>query len=197
MAIVRKYVAIIIVVLILPTVGHAKVDTHAVSATVCEMLAQSTTMGGDKAKLHEAIALLNTTLAEEPENRFLLNLRSQVYGTMGDLQSSREDVRTLVALRPDLSVYLFAKCLLDEALGEPKAACMQCYNKVNELAAAELGEKKEQDIGYIIGLLMAENPLGTELAEKYIKMPTDAPMNTELRAMLRNFKREDLVPKVD
>lgn len=148
----------------------------------------------DPDKISDVISVLSEEIERQPDNRDLIRLRVKIYTSIGHLDEAYKDVIDLISLKPNVSMYQYWKCTFEEAFGNSKSSCIQCYEKASELVAKELGDKKENDFGYICVLLLAENPQGEKLAEKFLQKLTNSTMDQHLREMLENFDRKKFLP---
>ena len=149
----------------------------------------------DKKEIMKAILLLSEDLRDNPKNVSSLTFRMQLYSSIGELRKSYEDIKSLIKINPDSSMYMYLKCTFEEAFNIPIQDCIKCYEKVINLISAELGDKKESDIGYIIVLLLAEKQLGRELAEDYIITLTNSTIDKFNKDLLLNFDRKKFLPQ--
>lgn len=149
----------------------------------------------DKKEIMKAISVLSENLRNNPKNVSSLTFRMQLYSSIGELRKSYEDIKSLIKIKPDSSMYMYLKCTFEESFNMPKEDCIKCYEKVINLISAELGDKKENDIGYIIVLLLAEKQLGRELAENYIVTLTNSTIDKFNKDLLLNFDRKKFLPQ--
>lgn len=150
--------------------------------------------GNEIENIGKAIKILSDGISKNPYYRNALRLRVQLYTEIGELNNAYSDVKKLVSIKPDVSIYKYLECIFREGLGESPNVMSQCYNKSSELVAAETGDKKESDFGYICLLLLAKNPQGKMLAENFLKTLTNSTTDQYLRETLENFDRKKFLP---
>jgi hypothetical protein len=150
--------------------------------------------GNDPDKIQDVISVISDEIEKDPDNRDLLRLRVKIYTSTGKLHEAYKDILCLVSLKPEVSMYQYWKCIFEESFENLNKSCLQCYEKAYELAAVELGDKKDNDFGYICLLLLAENPRGQILAEKFMQTLTNSTEDQHLREMLENFDRKKFLP---
>jgi tetratricopeptide (TPR) repeat protein len=150
--------------------------------------------GSETKNIDKAIEILSDGLSKNPCDRNLLRLRVQLYTERGNLENAYSDVKKLVQMKPESSMYKYWECTINEAINRSMNVDTQCYEKVSELAAAELGNKKNTDFGYICALLLAENPRGIVLSKNLLQKLTRSKFYTYIRETLENFDREKFLP---
>lgn len=143
----------------------------------------------------KAIKILSEGLLEDPLEINLLRFRAQLNTSLGEFNKAYQDVKLITRLRPEASIYKFWECTFMEKFNGPTIATIDCYKITSELAAAELGDKKETDFGYIYTLLLAENPQGQVLADSFLKTLTNSTIDQFYRELLDNFDRNNSLPK--
>lgn len=148
----------------------------------------------DPDKISDVISVLSEEIERQPDNRDLIRLRVKIYTSVGNLEEAYKDVIYLASLKPNVSMYQYWRCTFEEVFKNATRSCFQCYEKASELVAKELGDKKENDFGYICILLLAENPQGKILADKFLQKLTNSTMDQHLRETLENFDRKKFLP---
>ena len=148
----------------------------------------------DPDKIQKVLYVLSEEIAKQPDSRDLLRLRVKIYTSIGDINAAYSDVTKLVSLKPNVSSYNYWKCIYEESLGFPQDSCIQCYEKVLKLIAEELGDNKEKDLGYIIVLLMAQNPEGKQLADNFVTTLSNSTFDLYTKNELQNFDRNKFLP---
>lgn len=148
----------------------------------------------DPDKIQKVLYVLSEEIAKQPHSRYLLRLRVKVYTSIGDINAAYNDVMNLVSLKPNASSYNYWKCIYEESLGFPQDSCIQCYEKVLKLIAEELGDNKEKNLGYIIALLMAQNPEGKKLADNFITTLSNSTFDLYTKNELQKFDRNKFLP---
>lgn len=186
-----KALHVLMFVLLSTSLSFAKIDTSVVTDEIETLMYLPHDINEET--VNKAILILTNYLKEEPNNIILLRYRAEAYNRNNKLEKSREDVKKIVSLRPDSITYLYWKCTLDEIIGDPKSEYMQCYNKVVDLSAKELGSKKNTTFGYIWALLMAERPEAKTLVENFIKTLSNSEMDILMKDLLLNFKRDKVL----
>lgn len=142
----------------------------------------------------EVLYVISDGLRKNQDSIELLQLRFNIYTSIRDLNNAYNDIIRLVKLRPNSSSYNFWMCVTKEALGYSMNSCIKCYEKVTNLSAEELGDKKDSDYGYICALLLSENPQGKVLAEKLLQKLSDSEVDQYIRDTLENFDRKKFLP---
>lgn len=181
---------IILIISILITISSALADQESFYKIYKLLISAD----NDPDKISNVISVLSREIERQPDNRDLLRLRVKIYTSIGHLDEAYKDVLYLVSIKPNVSMYQYWKCTFEEALGNSTSSCIQCYKKASELVAIELGDDKENDFGYICVLLLAENPQGKKLAEKYLRKLTNSTTDQRLRETLENFDRKRFLP---
>lgn len=184
----RTNVVCILIVLISCTVSFANNEAFFRAHKIVS------SASNNESEIMKAISILSEGLQKYPENISSLTFRAQLYSSIGQFQKAYEDIQNLIKIKPKSSMYMFQKCIFEEAFNLPKENCIECYEKVIDLISAELGEKKEFDIGYICVLLLAEKQHGRELAKKYIKTLTNSTVDNFNKDLLLNFDRKKFLP---
>lgn len=110
------------------------------------------------------------------------------------MNNAYSDVKKIISIKPNVSIYKYLECIFREALGESPNLMSQCYNKASELVAAEIGDKKESYFGYICLPLLAENARGKVLAENFLQTLTNSTTDQYLRETSENFDRKKYLP---
>lgn len=152
-------------------------------------------IGDKKENTTKAIEILSKGLLEDPLEIDLLIFRAQLNTSLGEFNKAYQDVKLVTRLRPKASSYKFWECTFVEKFNGTTNSTIDCYKKTSELVAAELGDKKDIDFGYIYTLLLAENPQGKVLAEKLLKTLTNSTTDEFYRELLENFDRKNSLPK--
>jgi hypothetical protein len=152
-------------------------------------------IGDKKENTIKAIEILSKGLSEDPLEINLLIFRAQLNTSLGEFNKAYQDVKLVTHLRPKASSYKFWECTFVEKFNGTTNATIDCYKKTSELVAAELGDKKDSDFGYIYTLLLAENPQGKVLAENLLKTLTNSTTDKFYRELLENFDRKNSLPK--
>lgn len=143
----------------------------------------------------KAIEILSQGLLKNPLKIDLLIFRAQLNTSLGEFNKAYQDVKLVTRLKPKASSYKFWECTFVEKFNGTTNSTIDCYKKTSELVAAELGDKKDSDFGYIYTLLLAENPQGKVLAENLLKTLTNSPTDEFYRELLENFDRKNSLPK--
>ena len=150
--------------------------------------------GSETKNIGKAIEILSDGLSKNPCDSNLLRLRAQLYTERGNLENAYSDVKKLMQMKPESSMYKYWECIINEEINSPMNVDTQCYEKVSELAAAELGNKKNTDFGYICALLLAENPQGIVLSRNLLQKLTNSTADIYIRETLENFDRKKFLP---
>ncbi len=143
----------------------------------------------------KAIEILSAGLLDDPFSITLLTFRAQLNTTLGEFDKAYQDIKIITRLKPKASSYKFWECTFIEKFNGATNSTIECYKKTAELVAAELGDKKETDLGYIYVLLMAENPQGQILADRFLETLTNSTEDQFYRELLENFDRRNSLPK--
>lgn len=181
---------IILIIFIFITISSAQADQESFYKIYKLLISADK----DPDKISDVISVLSEEIERQPDNRDLLRLRVKIYTSTGHLDEAYKDVLYLISLKPNVSMYQYWKCTFEEALGNSLNSCIQCYERASDLVAIELGDNKENDFGYICVLLLAENPQGKRLAEKFLRKLTNSTMDRHLRETLENFDRKKFLP---
>jgi len=181
---------IILIISIFITISSAQADQESFYKIYKLLISAD----NDPDKISDVISVLSEEIERQPDNRDLLRLRVKIYTSTGNLDEAYKDVLYLISLKPNVSMYQYWKCTFEEALGNSISSCIQCYERASNLVAIELGDNKENDFGYICVLLLAENPQGKKLAEKFLRKLTNSTMDRHLRETLENFDRKKFLP---
>lgn len=181
---------IILIIFIFITISSAQADQESFYKIYKLLISAD----NDPDKISDVISVLSDEIERQPDNRDLLRLRVKIYTSTGHLDEAYKDVLYLISLKPNVSMYQYWKCTFEEALGNSISSCIQCYERASDLVAIELGDNKENDFGYICVLLLAENPQGKKLAEKFLRKLTNSTMDRHLRETLENFDRKKFLP---
>ena len=178
---------IIFLLLLTPTYASDEIFIKAHNAFI--------SIGDKKENTIKAIEILSKGLLEDPLEIDLLIFRAQLNTSLGEFNKAYQDVKLVTRLRPKASSYKFWECTFVEKFNGTTNSTIDCYKKTSELVAAELGDKKDSDFGYIYTLLLAENPQGKVLAENLLKTLTNSPTDEFYRELLENFDRKNSLPK--
>ncbi len=146
-------------------------------------------------EIRKAISILSKDLRINPNKKESLIFRAQLYSSIGEFHKAYSDINELVKIKPKSSMYQYVKCTFEESFNISKENCIECYEKVLYLLEAELGGKKDVDIGYIFVLLLAEKPRGRELADNYIATLTNSTIDQFNKDLLLNFDRNKFLPQ--
>lgn len=178
---------IIFLLLLTPTYASDEIFIKAHNAFI--------SIGNKKENTIKAIEILSQGLLKNPLKIDLLIFRAQLNTSLGEFNKAYQDVKLVTRLRPKASSYKFWECTFVEKFNGTTNSTIDCYKKTSELVAAELGDKKDSDFGYIYTLLLAENPQGKVLAENLLKTLTNSPTDEFYRELLENFDRKNSLPK--
>ena len=143
----------------------------------------------------KSIEILSKGLLEYTLEINLLRFRAQLNTSLEEFNKAYQDVIIIKRLRPEASIYKFWECTFMEKFNGPTNSTIDCYKITAELVAAELGDKKETDFGYIYTLLLAENPQGQVLADNFLKTLTNSTIDQFYREFLENFDRNNSLPR--
>ena len=180
---------IIFLLLLAPTYASDEIFIKAHNAFI--------SIGDKKENTIKAIEILSKGLLEDPLEIDLLIFRAQLNTSLGEFNKAYQDVKLVTRLRPKASSYKFWECTFVEKFNGTTNSTIDCYKKTSELVAAELGDKKDSDFGYIYTLLLAENPQGKVLAENLLKTLTNSTTDEFYRELLENFDRKNSLPKAN
>ena len=178
---------IILLLLIVPAYASDEIFIKAHSAFI--------SIGNKENNTVKAIEILSEGLLEDPFEINLLRFRAQLNTSLGEFNKAYQDVKLIARLRPEASIYKFWECTFMEKFNGPTNSTIECYKITAELIAAELGNKKETDFGYIYTLLLAEHPQGQVLADSFVKTLTNSTTDQFYREFLENFDRNNSLPK--
>ena len=178
---------IIFLLLLTPTYASDEIFIKAHNAFI--------SIGNKKENTIKAIEILSQGLLKNPLKIDLLIFRAQLNTSLGEFNKAYQDVKLVTRLKPKASSYKFWECTFVEKFNGTTNSTIDCYKKTSELVAAELGDKKDSDFGYIYTLLLAENPQGKVLAENLLKTLTNSPTDEFYRELLENFDRKNSLPK--
>ena len=180
---------IIFLLLLTPTYASDEIFIKAHNAFI--------SIGNKKENTIKAIEILSQGLLKNPLKIDLLIFRAQLNTSLGEFNKAYQDVKLVTRLRPKASSYKFWECTFVEKFNGTTNSTIDCYKKTSELVAAELGDKKDSDFGYIYTLLLAENPQGKVLAENLLKTLTNSTTDEFYRELLENFDRKNSLPKAN
>ena len=178
---------IILLLLIVPAYASDEIFIKAHSAFI--------SIGNKENNTVKAIEILSEGLLEDPFEINLLRFRAQLNTSLGEFNKAYQDVKIIARLKPEASIYKFWECTFMEKFNGPTNSTIECYKITAELIAAELGNKKETDFGYIYTLLLAEHPQGQVLADSFVKTLTNSTTDQFYREFLENFDRNNSLPK--
>jgi len=172
-------------------ISCSKTDEHKLDTA--EKLLFESVSDSDSAKEEKALLLFNEIIVEDPNNYRALNQRSTILANRGNYVAALGDIKKVIELRPDVSIYKLTECLFREKIERsiPKDCYQEIIDKFGVKPNETLSTTKHSD--YIsAGLLLGREDIRQQALEalEREKSNYNESLYSAQKEFIKNFDRE-------